>query len=50
MCGIAGWISFNRDLGSERLTVDAMTEPCRAVARTTGAPGWPGPRRLGTVG
>lgn len=26
MCGIAGWISFRRDLGNERETVDAMTE------------------------
>ncbi|MFD8075993.1 asparagine synthase (glutamine-hydrolyzing) [Streptomyces sp. NPDC059718] len=26
MCGIAGWISFRRDLGNEQETVDAMTE------------------------
>lgn len=26
MCGIAGWISFRRDLGNEQATVDAMTE------------------------
>ncbi|MFH9421887.1 asparagine synthase (glutamine-hydrolyzing) [Streptomyces sp. NPDC017529] len=26
MCGITGWISFDRDLRSERETVDAMTE------------------------
>ena len=26
MCGIAGWVSFERDLRSERTTVDAMTE------------------------
>ena len=26
MCGIAGWVSFERDLRSEKPTVDAMTE------------------------
>ncbi|WP_431962213.1 asparagine synthase (glutamine-hydrolyzing) [Actinacidiphila sp. bgisy160] len=26
MCGIAGWISFRRDLRNEQATVDAMTE------------------------
>lgn len=26
MCGIAGWVSFERDLRSEKTTVDAMTE------------------------
>jgi asparagine synthase (glutamine-hydrolysing) len=26
MCGITGWISFQRDLSGERVTVDAMTE------------------------
>ncbi|MDX6331365.1 MAG: hypothetical protein QOI83_3748 [Streptomycetaceae bacterium] len=26
MCGIAGWISFQRDLRNEQDTVDAMTE------------------------
>lgn len=26
MCGITGWISFDRDLRTERDTVDAMTE------------------------
>ncbi|AHI00707.1 asparagine synthase (glutamine-hydrolyzing) [Kutzneria viridogrisea] len=26
MCGIAGWVSFERDLAAERATVDAMTE------------------------
>ncbi|MFC5754854.1 asparagine synthase (glutamine-hydrolyzing) [Actinomadura rugatobispora] len=26
MCGIAGWVSFQRDLGAERAAVDAMTE------------------------
>jgi asparagine synthase (glutamine-hydrolysing) len=26
MCGIAGWVSFERDLRSEQATVDAMTE------------------------
>lgn len=26
MCGITGWVSFDRDLRSERETVDAMTE------------------------
>lgn len=26
MCGIAGWISFDRDLTRERATLDAMTE------------------------
>jgi asparagine synthase (glutamine-hydrolysing) len=26
MCGIAGWVSFNRDLRSEQVTVDSMTE------------------------
>jgi asparagine synthetase B (glutamine-hydrolysing) len=26
MCGIAGWVSFDRDLRAEQLTVDAMTE------------------------
>jgi asparagine synthase (glutamine-hydrolysing) len=26
MCGIAGWISFQRDLRNEQATVDAMTE------------------------
>jgi asparagine synthase (glutamine-hydrolysing) len=26
MCGIAGWISYQRDLRSEQATVDAMTE------------------------
>jgi asparagine synthetase B (glutamine-hydrolysing) len=26
MCGIAGWVSFDRDLRSEQATVDAMTE------------------------
>ena len=26
MCGIAGWVSFNRDLRSEQVTVDWMAE------------------------
>jgi asparagine synthase (glutamine-hydrolysing) len=26
MCGIAKWVSFDRDLRAEQLTVDAMTE------------------------
>jgi asparagine synthase (glutamine-hydrolysing) len=26
VCGIAGWVSFDRDLATERATVDAMTE------------------------
>jgi len=26
MCGITGWVSYNRNLASERATVDAMTE------------------------
>ncbi|CAM5396767.1 asparagine synthase (glutamine-hydrolyzing) OS=Streptomyces tendae OX=1932 GN=llpA PE=3 SV=1 [Streptomyces tendae] len=26
MCGITGWVSFDRDLGSERAALDAMTE------------------------
>ncbi len=26
MCGIAGWVSFGRDLSRERMTIDAMTE------------------------
>ncbi|GGZ86969.1 asparagine synthase (glutamine-hydrolyzing) [Streptomyces bluensis] len=26
MCGITGWISYQRDLGTEQATVDAMTE------------------------
>ncbi|CAL9651601.1 Asparagine synthetase [glutamine-hydrolyzing] 3 [Streptomyces sp. enrichment culture] len=26
MCGITGWVSFDRDLGAERAALDAMTE------------------------
>ena len=26
MCGITGWVAFDRDLRTERPTVDAMTE------------------------
>ncbi|MGV9279876.1 asparagine synthase (glutamine-hydrolyzing) [Streptomyces sp. NPDC003730] len=26
MCGITGWVSFDRDLGSEKAALDAMTE------------------------
>ncbi|MEU3842577.1 asparagine synthase (glutamine-hydrolyzing) [Streptomyces sp. NPDC028635] len=26
MCGITGWVSFDRDLGAERTSVEAMTE------------------------
>lgn len=26
MCGITGWVSFDRDLGAERASLDAMTE------------------------
>ncbi|WP_134655779.1 asparagine synthase (glutamine-hydrolyzing) [Streptomyces sp. H23] len=26
MCGITGWVSFDRDLGTERAALDAMTE------------------------
>ena len=26
MCGMAGWVSFNRDLRSDQMTVDSMTE------------------------
>jgi asparagine synthase (glutamine-hydrolysing) len=26
MCGIAGWVAFDRDLGQERALIDAMTE------------------------
>ena len=26
MCGITGWVSFDRDLGREQGTVDRMTE------------------------
>ena len=35
MCGMAGWVSFNRDLRSDQMTVDSMTETmsCR---RATG--------------
>ena len=33
MCGIAGWVSFNRGLRSEQVTVDSMTETmsCRGA-------------------
>src|SRR3982750_519943 len=26
MCGIAGWVSYNRDLTNEQVTIDTMTE------------------------
>lgn len=31
MCGISGWISYDRDLSTEGMTLEAMTEPmaCR---------------------
>ncbi|MFE7118464.1 asparagine synthase (glutamine-hydrolyzing) [Streptomyces sp. NPDC057654] len=34
MCGIAGWVAFDRDLRTQQPTVDAMTDPmaCRGPA------------------
>ncbi|MEU8760061.1 asparagine synthase (glutamine-hydrolyzing) [Streptomyces sp. NPDC048659] len=54
MCGIAGWISFDRDLRSEQETVDAMTETmvCRGPdARGTWVhgPAALGHRRLAVI-
>lgn len=44
MCGIAGWISYERDLRAQQATVDAMTETmsCRGPdARGTWVKKWP---------
>ncbi|MFJ4910535.1 asparagine synthetase B, partial [Streptomyces sp. NPDC088740] len=54
MCGIAGWISFDRDLRCAQETVDAMTETmaCRGPdARGTWVhgPAAPGHRRLAVI-
>ncbi|GDY32568.1 asparagine synthase (glutamine-hydrolyzing) [Gandjariella thermophila] len=54
MCGIAGWVSFDRDLATERATVDAMTETmaCRGPdARGTwiDGPAALGHRRLAVI-
>jgi asparagine synthase (glutamine-hydrolysing) len=54
VCGIAGWVSFDRDLATERATVDAMTETmaCRGPdARGTwiDGPAALGHRRLAVI-
>ena len=53
MCGIAGWVSFNRDLRSEQVTVDSMTETmsCRGpddrALVISDRMGWADDRELG---
>ncbi|MBD0747947.1 asparagine synthase (glutamine-hydrolyzing) [Streptomyces sp. CBMA152] len=54
MCGITGWISFDRDLRAEQDTVDAMTETmdCRGPddrGTWTGGPAALGHRRLAII-
>jgi asparagine synthase (glutamine-hydrolysing) len=54
MCGVAGWVSFDRDLGRARTTLDDMTETmaCRGPGargdRRGGHPA-PGHRRLAVL-
>ncbi|MER7415123.1 MULTISPECIES: asparagine synthase (glutamine-hydrolyzing) [Streptomyces] len=54
MCGITGWVSYGRDLGSERGTLDAMTETmaCRGPDDTgtwISGPAALGHRRLAII-
>jgi asparagine synthase (glutamine-hydrolysing) len=54
MCGITGWISFERDLGPERRMLEAMTETmaCRgpdASGNWIGGPAALGHRRLAVI-
>ncbi|MET8690324.1 asparagine synthase (glutamine-hydrolyzing) [Streptomyces sp. NPDC004732] len=54
MCGITGWVSFDRDLTAESTTLDAMTETmsCRGPddrGRWTAGPAGLGHRRLAII-
>ncbi|GHD86016.1 asparagine synthase (glutamine-hydrolyzing) [Streptomyces naganishii] len=54
MCGITGWVSYDRDLGTESATLDAMTETmaCRGPddrGTWTGGPAALGHRRLAII-
>lgn len=50
MCGITGWISYDRDLRNETVTVDAMTETMACRGPTPAAPGSRAPRPSATAG
>ena len=47
MCGITGWISFDRDLTSERATLDAMTQTMACRGPDAGGTWIDGPAALG---
>ena len=40
MCGVAGWVAFDRDLTLERDVIDATAESMPAVAPTPVASRW----------
>jgi asparagine synthase (glutamine-hydrolysing) len=47
MCGIAGWVSFDRDLTQERETVDAMTQTMACRGPDASGTWFDGPAALG---
>ena len=50
MCGITGWVSYDRDLTAERATLEAMTETMACAGRTARACGSTSTPASGTGG
>lgn len=50
MCGITGWVAFERDLTAERGVLDAMTATQVRRARTPAASTWSRTPRSATAG